>query len=180
MTIVRAVSHQNKNLYMEPKKKKFIDILFRALQSVPANGFDYLAFRKKLRELEELDDAERYQQAFQAVDGPSAGLEKARASAMAGVEALIAETEKFKAVMARQKAEKVDQRQQRLEQIKAMARRKEAEIESLKEEYRKTEAAMAESEQNIRETAALFQEAYQQMVGQIRLDLEKMDEHLSN
>lgn len=165
---------------MTSKQKKFIDILFRALQRADLGSFDYLGFRKKLKEYNHLEEEERYQQAFKEAGGWSAGTDNARQAMETGVKALIAETEKFKGVLQKQKQEKVVAPQTRMEQIKQAIQRKEQEIAELKSEYTDRQQQAEEAQQTIKQTASDFQEAYQQLVTQVRADLEKLNQYLSD
>jgi len=165
---------------MTTKQKKFIDILFRALQRSDLGTFDYLSFRKKLKEYQGLSEEERYQQAFKEAGGWSAGTENARKTIEAGVEALIGETDKFKGVLQKQKIEKVEVPHTRMAQIKEDIQRKQREIETLKKEYITQKEQAEEAQQTIRQTASDFQEAYQQLVNQVRGDLEKINQYLSD
>ena len=165
---------------MTTKEKKFIDILFRALQRADLGSFDYLSFRKKLKAYKDLDEEERYQQAFKEAGGWSAGTNNAQKTIEKGVKVLISEAEKFKGVLQKQKTEKVETPEIRMEQIKEQIQHKQREIETLKKEYITQREKAQQARETIQETASDFQGAYQQLIGQVRADLDKLNQYLSD
>jgi methyl-accepting chemotaxis protein len=172
---------------MGSKKKKFADILLRAMQSVPADRFDYLAFRKELRNPAYESREDKYQQAFAAVAKNGATMHDALQMARSSADALQEEARKFREVLGKQREEKVRIPQARAEQVAQEIRKKNAEIQRLKSEVEELQVQLSqdqdaaeEAADTIRSTATDFQSALTLMMNQVQEDIEHIKKHLSD
>ncbi len=171
---------------MGSKTKKFADILLRAMQSVPTDTFDYLAFRKELRNPTNGSEEERYQKAFSAVARDGATMHDALKAARASADALQDEAQKFREVLGKQREEKVRIPQARAEKVAQEIRKKNAEIQRLKGEVDELQRQLSqdqdaaeEAADAIRSTATDFQSALTLMMNQVQEDIEHIKKHLS-
>lgn len=172
---------------MGSKKKKFADILLRAMQSVPTDRFDYLAFRKELRNPAYSSQEDKYQQAFTAVAKNGATVHDALQMARSSADALQEEAQKFREVLGKQREEKVRIPQARAEKVVQEIRKKNAEIQRLKSEVEALQVqltqdkdAAEEAADTIRSTATDFQSALTLMMNQVQEDIEHIKKHLSD
>jgi len=172
---------------MGSKTKKFADILLRAMQSVPNDRFDYLAFRRELRNPTNGSEEEKYQRAFAAVAKDGATIHDALQVARSSADALQEEAQKFREVLGEQREEKVRLPQARAEKIAQEIRSKNAEIQRLKGEVEALQQqltqdsdAAEEAADTIRSTATDFQSALTLMMNQVQEDIEHIKKHLSD
>lgn len=172
---------------MGSKKKKFADILLRAMQAVPAGRFDYLAFRKELRNPKNTSEEDKYRQAFAAAAKNGGTFHDALQVARASADALQEEAQKFREVLGKQREEKVRIPQARAEHVAREIRKKNAEIQRLKSEVEELQVrltqdqdAAEEAADTIRSTATAFQSALTLMMNQVQEDIEHIKKYLSD
>lgn len=173
----------------EPGKvqDKLFEVLFKALQEHNQQGFDYMEFKDFLKSLASvpMDDATRFKSAFATAQTMGASKEILLRSAKDYLAVLASEDAKFQEALKGRTAADLTSKQEEIKDLEAGIRQKEATIEKLKGEIEQHRASIAQVEQAINEasvrinqTAADFAATYQELVGQIRSDMDQIEKHL--
>lgn len=167
--------------------KKFIDILFKALQENDLEGFDYLEFKKSLQSLKkmDMDVPTRIQSAFAMAQTMGVNKQKLLESAEFYIGILKKEEQKFESALNNQRQKQVDAKKQKIQQLEDGIKKKEEQLKKLQAEVAKhneqintlqTEIKGAVSK--IAGTKNDFIASYNTLVNQIRQDMEHINNHL--
>ena len=166
---------------------KFLKILFGALEKSNLDGFDYLEYKKSLRNLEkmDMDDATRYKSAFAMAQTMNATPQKLIQTAEHYLKALSEEETKFEQALANQRSKQIQGKEKKNQELDQMIRDKaeqikklSAEIESHQQQMEKQAKEIQKAANKVAQTKADFEASYQTIVGQIREDVEKMKQYL--
>jgi len=166
---------------------KFLKILFGALEKNNLDGFDYLEFKKSLRNLEkmDMDDATRFKSAYAMAQTMNATPDHLIKTAQHYLQALAQEESKFGQALANQRNRQISQKEQENKQLDQQIRSKaeqikklSAEIEAHQKQLEKQTAAIQQAAAKVESTKADFVTSYQTIVAQIQGDVEKMKQYL--
>ena len=173
----------------EPGKvqDKLFDVLFGALQANNQQGFDYLEFKDFVKSLASvpMDDATRFKSAFATAQTMGATKEVILKSANHYLDILAREEAKFQDALKGRKEADLTGQQGQIKDLEQLIRQKEADIEKLQKEIEAHRATIGQVEESINaasvkinQTAADFEATYQSLVGQIRADIQQIEQHL--
>ncbi len=166
---------------------KFMDILFKAMESNNPEGFDYMEFRQSLNSLKKMpmDEQTRFQSAFamaQTLGATPAGLLD---SAMHYIAVLKREEQQFEQALVSQKDKQIGSKEQEIgkleqniqskaEQIKRLT----AEIEMHQKQLEQLRNEISEAAVKVETTKNDFIASYNSLVEQIQGDVENMKKFL--
>ena len=166
---------------------KFMDVLFKAMESNNLDGFDYLEYKQSLQSLTKMsmDEATRYQSAYAMAQTMGANPQKLIQSATHYIQVLQKEEQKFEAALAKQTQTQIANKQQEAKNLDQTIKAKEQQIEKLRKEIEATKKKQASLREQVAKASAKvettknnFIASYNQLVGQIQADLEKMKQYL--
>ncbi|NNE30277.1 MAG: hypothetical protein HKN16_11615 [Saprospiraceae bacterium] len=166
---------------------KFLNILMSALDQNNLDGFDYLEFKKSLRNLEKMnmDDATRFKSAFAMAQTLNATPDNLIKTAKHYLDVLSKEEVKFGQALENQKVKQIQGKQTKLEDLDKKIRTKADQIKKLSKDIEQHQQQMeglrAEIEQSsskVLGTQADFMASYKTVVSQIQGDVEKMKQYL--
>ena len=166
---------------------KFSEILLGALEKSNQPGFDYFEFRQALRNLAKMpmDEQTRFQSAYamaQAMGATSVALVE---SANGYLQVLSVEQERFNEAHQQQRVKLIGNREEEVKNIEAIMQQKAEQIKQLTqqiEEHRQRaeqiRKELQDSTVKIENTKADFEATFQSVVGQMKGDVEKMQQYL--
>lgn len=166
---------------------KFRNVLFEAMEKANLDGFDYLEYKQSLQSLAKMnmDEATRFQSAYamaQTMGATPAGLIGA---AEHYVKVLRNEEQKFEQALMTQRDTRIKGKQAEAQQLKQLTAQKEQQIKQLQAEIERHRQQAQKIEQEVNNAAAKvettknnFIATYNQVVGQIQADVEKMKQYL--
>lgn len=166
---------------------KFLKILLGALEKNNLDGFDYLEFKKSLRNLEkmDMDDATRFKSAYAMAQTMNATPDHLIKTAQHYLNALSQEESKFGEALANQRSRQIQEKENQNKQLDQLIKSKEdqikkfsAEIEAHKKQLEKQTAEIQQAAAKVQATQADFVTSYQTIVAQIQGDVEKMKQYL--
>ena len=167
--------------------KKFMDILFKAMENNNLEGFDYMEFRQSLQSLKKMpmDEQTRFQSAYamaQTLGATPAGLLD---SAMHYIAVLKREEEQFEIALTSQKDKQIGSKEQEIGNMEQSIQHKteqiqklNAEIESHRKQLDKLRTDIAEASSKVETTKNDFIASYNSLVEQIQTDVENMKKFL--
>ena len=167
--------------------KKFLDVLLKAIEANNLEGFDYLEFKQSLQSLSnmDMDEITKYQSALAMAKTMGATKTKLIKSAKHYVAVLKDEEKKFLDAVENQRTKQVSNKQNKLKQLENLVAEKEQKIKSMQAEIEKHKATLENEKANINQSAAKveatkdgFIAAYNQVLAQIKGDIDKMQSHL--
>ncbi len=166
---------------------KFLEVLFAALQSNNAEGFDYLEFKDFLRSLANvpMEDSTRFKSAFATAQTMGATKDNILSSARVYMELLAKEENKFQEALSGQRDKNLTGKQHEIKKLEQTIQDKQAEIEKLKtdiESHRKQivtlENEINTASEKLAQTADDFAATYHALLGQIQNDVKNIETHL--
>ncbi|PSR09170.1 MAG: hypothetical protein DA408_10330 [Bacteroidetes bacterium] len=166
---------------------KFTDILLGAMEKANLDGFDYLEYKKSLQSLQKMNMAEAtaYQSAFAMAQTMGATPELLVQTAQHYLKVLQQEEAKFGSALANQQQSRIGSKREEQLQMQQAIKDKEAQIQQLQaeiaqhqEKLSKLDGEISDAVATIENTKVDFFASYQNLVGQIQADVEKMKQYL--
>lgn len=166
---------------------KFTDILLAAMEKVNIEGFDYLEYKKSLQSLQKMnmDEATAFQSAY--VMAQTMGTTPAHLAQTAGhyLQALKSEEEKFNQALVSQREARVGAKLEEQKQLQAGIKDKSERIRQLQAEIAQHQASLTQLDSEIQQATHTIEQtkndffaSYQNLMGQIQADVEKMQRYL--
>jgi hypothetical protein len=170
-----------------PAENRFLNVLADAIEKSNQPGFDYLEFRQSLINLGKLnmDEATRFKSAYAAAQAMGVTPATLINSANTYLGILEGEGKKFAVAEQNQRTKVVEERKTELNQIQAEIQKKQETISRLQAEVeqwtknledKKAEAAALGSK--LEQTKVKFEAALRSLSGQIKDDVQKMNQYL--
>lgn len=166
---------------------KFMDILFKAMESNNPEGFDYLEFRQSLNSLKKMpmDDQTRFQSAFAMAQTLGAIPATLLDSAMHYIAVLKREEEQFELALTAQKSKQIGSKEQEIGKLEQNIQAKTEQIQKLNAEIEANQKQLEVLRRDIAEAAVKvettkndFIASYNSLVEQIQADVEHMKKFL--
>ncbi len=167
--------------------EKFMEVLYKAMESVNVEGFDYFEFKQALNNLANMpmDEATRYKSAFAMAQTMGATPDKLVHTANGYLEALKQEQMNFQQSATNQIQSQIGNKQGQIENFAAVINQKNeqikkllGEIEDHKKEMEQLKQDIAQSSSKVSQTKADFEMSYQSIVSQIQKDIDNMKSYL--
>lgn len=166
---------------------KFLDALFKALETSNQEGFDYMEFKDFLKSLANvpMDDSTRYKSAFATAQTMGATKGNILASAKHYLTVLSNEQSKFQEALQGQRDRNLTGKQDEIKQLGSTIDQKQKDIEKLKADIEAHRQRITALEQEISsasdklgQTADDFDATYKALVSQIQSDVQNIESHL--
>ena len=166
---------------------KFSEILLDALEKNNIEGFDYLEFKRSLQSLEKMpmDESTRFQSAFAMAQSMGATPQNLITTANHYLSVLAKEEKQFEGALANQQEKNIGAKQQTHQQMDQAIKAKEEQIKLLQQEiqsHRQQMDTMAAEIEDARlkmeTTKGDFLASYENLVSQIKRDIESMQKFL--
>ena len=167
--------------------EKFSDALFKAMEAVNVEGFDYFEFKQALNNLASMpmDEATRYKSAFAMAQTMGATPTKLVSTASGYLDALRQEEAKFQQAANNQVQSQIGNKQAQISNFDAVIKQKSEQIKKMVEEIEQHKKEMellkqdiAQASSKVAQTKADFDITYQSLVGQIQKDIDNMKNYL--
>ena len=166
---------------------KFYDILFGAMETHNQEGFDYLEYKKSLQTLSKMpmDEQTRYFSAFAAAQAMGITSQKLNESAQFYLNILKSEDSKFQESVSLQRQKQIGSKEKAITDLDATMKAKSEQIVRLTQEIKthqddmeKMKAEISDAVIKIETTLSDFHATYNDLIGQIGQDVEKMKKYL--
>lgn len=174
----------SKTAKADPKSQsKFLKLLLKAIENNNMEGFDYLEYKQSVKSLGnvQMDEQTRYASAMAMAKTMGAKPENLLKSALHYVNVLSDERNKFIQAAGIRRKNDIGGRQSEISQLKNKVLANTKQIEKLKNEITSSEkrlntleSEMENAGSKIDNTVATFNLAYDNLVDQIKTDMEKM------
>ena len=167
---------------------KFIDILLGALDKNNLEGYDYLEYKQALQSLSKvgMDEATMYKSALAMAGTLGASKDQILKTADHYVSILKQEESKFLQALSANKQKLAQSEQNGIAGLEQGIANKQKQVENLLAEIEKDKIKLQELQNEIEEsalkihqTAANFEAAYQLVYGQIKNDVDKINEYIN-
>lgn len=186
---VETASEEIKNVVSTPEDtSKFVKILSDALEKHNEPGFDYLEFRKALlaiKKLENMDESAQYKSAFAAAHAMNVTEDKLSSTAKKYLNVLEQELTSFQQTAKEFLVSQQNSSEEKNKRLTASIREKgeliaklNAEMEEDKAQLSKLQMESTEVIRKVESNRSAFMQVYQQLVDQIKLDIQNMDRYL--
>lgn len=173
----------------EPGKvtRKFMDVLFKAMEQQNIDGFDYLEYKQSLASLSKMpmDEPTRYRSAYAMAQTMGAKPEHLVQTAQHYIDVLKTEEHKFEQALAAQQQKQVGNKNQKIKDLELVVKNKAEKIKALTQEIEQHQKQMADLKTQITKASAKmettkndFIASYNALVSQINSDLENMKKYL--
>lgn len=168
--------------------EKFLDALYKAMETVNVEGFDYFEYKQSLNNLMNMpmDEPTRYKSAFAMAQTMGATPQKLIHTAQGYVEALRQEDTKFQQAANNQIQSQIGNKQAQIENFEAVINQKNEQIKKLvqeidqhKKEMEQLKLDITQSSSKVAQTKADFEATYQALVTQIQTDITNMKNYLT-
>lgn len=170
-------------------KKKFIEVLLKALDRKNLEGIDYIEFKESLKSLDSVieDEPTRFKSAYAM--GKSMGLTKDKLlkSGEYYIGVLKEENSKFQKTYKNQLDLQVRSKENEMNSLNVGIEKRKKQISQLKDEIRKMEAQLEKEKKNIAssndkllETKKSFEASYYMLMKQIQSDFEKIKQYIDS
>lgn len=166
---------------------KFSEILLSAMEKANIDGFDYLEFKRSLQSLEKMpmDESTRFQSAFAMAQSMGATPQHLITTANHYLSVLAKEEKQFEEALANQQDKNIAAKQETARQLEQAIKAKEDQIKGLQQEIQTNLKQMegianevAEARQKLETTKSDFLASYENLVMQIRRDVDSMEKYL--
>jgi len=167
---------------------KFVDVLLKAIEANNIDGFDYLEYKQSLQNLAsvEMDEKTKFQSAYAMAKTMGATPSKLVNSAQHYINILKKEEAKFAQALQNQRQKQIQEREQGLTQKEKAIAEKLKQIDQLQKEIEAGKKSLEEDRAKINQSMAKveatkqgFVNAYNNVLGQIQADIEKMNKYIS-
>jgi len=168
--------------------QKFTNILLKAIEANNQEGFDYLEFKRALKNLFKMNMPEEttFKSAYASAQTMGATPDGLVQSAEKYLHVLENEEKKFKSALANQRSKQIDGRMEEMQQMQEGIRQKQARIKELESEIATAQEKLKEAEETIKKAATKvestgkdFQASYGNLIRQIQGDISNIKKHLS-
>jgi DNA repair exonuclease SbcCD ATPase subunit len=167
---------------------KFMDILLQVLENSNQPGFDYLEFRKAVQsiaKLQNLEEATQFKSAYAAAMSMNVQPNQLVDSAKRYLMVLDTEYTKFNQTASQFLQTQVSSKEQESTQLNQTIQQKETQLAQLQSELEKhhkrlleIDAELKSAKSKVDTNKSSFKLAYDQLVGQISNDIQKMEQYL--
>ena len=167
---------------------RFLEILAQVLEKNNQPGFDYLEFRKAVQsiaQMQHLDEPNQFKTAFAAAQAFNVNADTLFDSAKKYLNVLEAEQIQFNKTADQYLQNQLNQKQTESGQLKQTIRNAEetlaqlqAKLDEDKKKLSALESDLSNAQLKVDSNKAAFESAYQQVVRQIKEDLQKMETYL--
>ena len=170
-------------------KKKFMEVLLRAMDANNLQGFDYLEYKQSLKSLESMpmDEKTRYQSAMamaKTMGGTPPQLVK---TAQHYIDILKKEEAKFEDALAHQTKTQIESKKLEINKLNEVISVKAAEIKKLtvqieehQRKQKKLDAEIGEATAKVETTKNDFIASFNSLVGQIQEDINNIQQYLGS
>lgn len=168
-------------------RKKFNDILLKAIDKQNLDGPDYLEFKSSLKSLEGVieDEATRYKSSYAVLTSTGVTKEKLLTSGEHYIKVLEAEKQKFERTFKEQQQKQVLEREKKINSYEeGIEKRKQelkkliAEIETMEKKLDSAKVEINQAAGKVQLTKDQFMASYGLILGQIQEDFNKIKEYL--
>lgn len=168
--------------------QKFTDILLRALESNNEDGFDYIEFKKSIQNLfaMNMEEATVFKSAFATAKTLGATPQGLISSAEKYLQVLAREEKKFEDALKNQRSRQIDGGKTELEKGAESIARKQEQIRVLEEEIaaqqkrlERVRKEISQATAKIEGTRSDFVASYDNLVSQIKKDIENINTYLN-
>lgn len=168
-------------------EKKFLNILFKAMESNNIEGFDYLEFKQSIQSLSAMpmDEETRFKSAYAMATTMGATSDYLIKTAQHYMDVLQKEEDKFKNAMQQQVDGKIGQQQNEIVGMEKLVAEKAAQIKKLtddisqiQQKVEESKAAIADATSKISSTKNNFIASYNLVRSQIEADVNNMNKYL--
>lgn len=168
--------------------QKFTDILLKAIEANNQGGFDYLEYKRSLQNLDamNMDEGTKFKSAFAAAQTMGVTPQTLVSSAEHYLKVLGNEEAKFGSALAKQKSSQIDGGMNHIKDLELSVENKrkqiaqlEKEISAAEDQYAKLKKEVEASAQKVERTKVNFVATYNDLVGQIKGDVENIRKYLS-
>lgn len=167
--------------------KKFINILFKAMETNNIEGFDYLEFKQSLKSLQkmEMDEATRFQSAFAMAQTMGATGASLIQTADHYLKVLHKEEQKFAQALSKQQANQIGSKTKAIDNIDKKITQNEQKIAQLNEEIEKQKqkkkslkVQLEQASSKVNSTKINFMASFEMLTNQIKEDIRSMNKFL--
>lgn len=173
----------------EPGKvtRRFMDVLFKAMEKQNIEGFDYLEYKQSLASLAKMpmDEPTRYRSAFAMAQTMGARPEHLIQTVQHYMDVLKEEEDKFELALAAQTEKQIGTKQQEIKDLEQVVKNKAEKIKALTKEIEGHQQQVSQLQKQIKEASLKvettkndFIASYNALVTQINTDLENMKKYL--
>ena len=167
--------------------KKFMDVLFKAMENNNLEGFDYLEYKQSLNSLKKMpmDEATRFQSAYAMAQTMGATPAKLLKTAQHYIDILDQEEKKFENALSAQRLKQIGSKEQSIKKIEEAVKSKAEQIKKLTQEIEVQQKQAQQLKKDISLSVAKveatknnFIASFNALVGQIQSDMENMKNYL--
>lgn len=167
--------------------EKFMEVLFKAMETVNTPAFDYFEYRQSLNNLANMpmDEATRYKSAFAMAQTMGVNADGLINSAKNYMDALRQEDSKFQQAASNQAQSQVGNKQVQIQNLEAVILQKNEQIKRLleeielhKKEMEQLKLDIEQASSKVSQTKADFDATYQFLVSQIQSDVDNMKKYI--
>ncbi len=168
--------------------RKFLELLFNALEENNLEGFDYLEYKKSLQYLKkmDMDEKTRYQSAFASARPMGATTKILLDSASFYLDILEKEHQQFNEAFQNQSKKRIEGNQQLKVDLENQMSSKKQQIEQLQQQIEQMSKQLIDVEEQIKTAASKvtktksdFVSSYDYLVRQIKTDITKIKSYLN-
>ncbi len=166
---------------------QFMEVLLKAMDRENLDGFDYLEYKRSLSNLQkmDMDEATRYKSAFAMAQAMGATPAKLMETAQHYLNVLKQEHEKFGQALAGQRQKQIGDKEAQLEELAKVIGEKEQQIQKLQAEIADAQKKITNlrgdlenAQAKVANTREDFVASYDNLIGQIQSDIDKMKTYL--
>lgn len=168
-------------------KKKFMEILLKAMEANNIKGFDYLEYKQSLNSLQKMpmDEKTRYQSALAMAQTMGGNPDQLVQTAQHYIDVLKKEEDKFEEALANQVSTQVDSKQQQINKLDETIASKAKKIKELTvqiENHQKKKELLSKeikvASEKVASTKNDFIASYNSLVSQIQEDMDNIQQYL--
>ena len=168
-------------------KKKFMEVLLRAMEANNIEGFDYLEYKQSLNSLQKMpmDEKTRYQSALAMAQTMGGNPDQLVKTAQHYVDVLKREEDKFEEALANQMSTQVDSKKQEIKKLEETIASKAQKIKELTkqiENHQQKQELLSkeikEASEKVASTKNDFIASYNSLVSQIQEDMDNIQQYL--
>ena len=170
-------------------KKKFMEVLLRAMDANNIEGFDYLEYKQSLNSLEKMpmDEKTRYQSAMAMAQTLGGSPQQLVQTAQHYINVLKKEEAKFEDALANQTKNQIDSKKQEIKKLDEVIAVKAAEIKKLtaqidehQKKQKKLNTEISQATSKVETTKNDFIASFNSLVGQIQKDINNIQQYLGS
>ena len=167
--------------------KRFMDVLFKAMQDNNLDGFDYLEYKQSLMSLKKMpmDEATRFQSAFAMAQTMGANPDQLLKTAQHYIDVLDREEKKFEEALAAQRQKQIGSKKQAILKLEEEVKKQAEQIKKLTEaietkqkKAQKLKEDISLASTKVEATKNDFIASFKSLVSQIQGDMENIKKYL--